>query len=858
MESSEGSDQVNCPVCGGIIDMDEMKCSMCGVDYPPKKKDKKKDKKDKGDQEKGQSEIVSTFEEKFEIRQDIARALFDAGYDSLKKLEGVPPKELAKVKGVGIKTANKILSTLEEKKPNSKKDNVNSGSEDLASWLSGESNDDALTSWLGEDSPGSAGKEEKSPSDKGVGRGEGEDSLKAWLSGEKDTLAEWLGESDGAGEEEPEPGEPKADVGAMGKVLEEREKAIMEREQALEEESNELEELKVELDTLKEKLRASVEGETEIDPVKLMEENAKITKELQHQKRLKQQMEDEIEKVKKGSVAVIKYMKAQAMKDKEQGSSALKKKLVEEIAMRKKIAIALTQKAEENKMLKEQLQGKIAELPEDQKELKEKEISLIEMEKELEAKEKELSTLEESLKNQEQLTKSSENLDVGLQERLAAELREKEQNWLEREEELKNTIRDLEEEVSNLRIEEKLRKESSQLKGQSEGEINEALENRAKELEAKEKSLLLREEEIRRLNDLVKEKDEELKRIKEPLKYKEEEINRREEDLMYREKKYQSEIQKLEQAKKEAGGSREAYELKQKLEDLNQKIKQKEDEVRRKEKYLSSKMEELRRREQGIIEEEIDAREEERHVEWQQEKVKTGTSRLDDLMLGGVPFGSNVMLYGDSFSGKEVMMNAFIAEGLKKGIPAIWVITNKMASDIREEMNFVVSGYEEYEKLGLVRYVDTYSRTIGDDTEEEHVIYLDDQTDHEGLLSSVNKIAEEFLEEHQYYRLGFRSISTLVSYLDPNIVFRFLTPFSGRRKKEKAVSFYSIEKGMHTDQEIQMIGSTMDGSIDFKVEQLNTMLAVKGVCDVQSRAYVRYEASKQGISIGSFSLDHIR
>ena len=138
------------------------------------------------------------------------------------------------------------------------------------------------------------------------------------------------------------------------------------------------------------------------------------------------------------------------------------------------------------------------------------------------------------------------------------------------------------------------------------------------------------------------------------------------------------------------------------------------------------------------------------------------------------------------------------------------------------------------------------------------VVYLEEQTDHKGLLVAVNEIAAEFLKDHKYYRLAFRSISTLVSYLDPNTVFRFLTPFSGRRKRERAVSFFTIDKGMHGEQEIQMIGSTMDGAIDFKVDQLNTMLAVKGICDVQSRAYVRYDASKQGISIGSFSLDHIR
>jgi hypothetical protein len=46
--------------------------------------------------------------------------------------------------------------------------------------------------------------------------------------------------------------------------------------------------------------------------------------------------------------------------------------------------------------------------------------------------------------------------------------------------------------------------------------------------------------------------------------------------------------------------------------------------------------------------------------------------------------------------------------------------------------------------------------------------------------------------------------------------------------------------------------------IEFKIEQLNTLFSVKGVCDVQSRAWIRYTHSKQGISVGSFSLEAIR
>ena len=137
-------------------------------------------------------------------------------------------------------------------------------------------------------------------------------------------------------------------------------------------------------------------------------------------------------------------------------------------------------------------------------------------------------------------------------------------------------------------------------------------------------------------------------------------------------------------------------------------------------------------------------------------------------------------------------------------------------------------------------------------------MYIQDPTDHEALLRTVDEVAKELKKKHDHYRLCFRSISTLIAYLDPTTTFKFLQPFAGRRKRDRAVSVYVIEKGMHGEQEIQMLGSVMDGSVEIKVEQLKSFLCVKGIGDVQSRAWIRYTYSKQAVIIGSFSLDHIR
>ncbi|MFQ6012241.1 MAG: ATPase domain-containing protein [Thermoplasmata archaeon] len=700
--------------------------------------------------------------------------------------------------------------------------------EALVAWLKGESGN--LETWIKGEPPPSP--DEKTPPSESPPPAEAGDprakaqALERWLKGDETGLDDWLSQPESPSEEAPAEAASRED------------------------EEKDVDELRADLVAMKRAVKAELSKikQGRIDPLAYLEEIAKLNRKLQREVRQRKELEGKFEHMKKSSVAVVKYVKTQ----KEEEGPEARRRLAEEREARRNLEIELEKANNLVARLKTEAEGKIAELPKNVRALKESEIQLVEREEGLAAKEKELKALEEDLR-----TDATGVSNAELERRLKAELAEKEREYLDREAETKKQVIDLEGEVERLKIEAKLKAEAIELSGRSGTDVDAELTEKARELQLRERDLILRQQEVERLKgDLAVQRDE-MDKLKEPLSYKEEELLRREEDLIYREKLLEQEKKRVVAARSQAGTMEEAR-LKERLETLKGEINQKEEEVRAKETYLKAKMEELRMREQGLIEEEIEAREEERAFEFKQEKVKTGTPRLDDLLLGGIPFGSNVSVYGPPFIGKEVVVNAFVAEGLKKGVPAIWVITDKTPDDIRNEMQYVVPGYEEYENLGLVQYIDAYSTGMGAATDDEYATYIEDPTDQAAILEAVDRVATELMTKHKTYRLAFRSISTLMAYLDPASTFRFLQPFAGRRKRDKAVSLYVIEKGMHGEQDIQMLGSLMDGMVDFKVDQLKTYLSVKGISDAQSRAWIQYMYSKQGISIGSFTLDHIR
>src|SRR3989454_7678691 len=524
-----------------------------------------------------------------------------------------------------------------------------------------------------------------------------DEALRKWLGGEDTAFQEWIGVPTASGGGKP----LKTSDERMSddKVRDLRAKAL------------EGDGLRAELDAMRPTLNRQLGNfrQGKFDPVKFIEESANLSKQLQTEFAKRKELEQEIQHIKKGSIAVIKYVKTQQLKA---GlSPELKKRLEQEAKAREALDAQIAEQRSVNEQLRKQVEAGLGKLKPDQRELKKRELALAEREAVLTAKEDRAASA-----SAEGGGAPSEEL----KRRFEEELREMEHDYLSKEEEFKKRIIVLEEEIGKHKIEDKVRSEAQSFEGKSKSEVQVAFSKKEQDVLHKEKMILLREQELQRLQEDLQIKEDEVKKVKEPLTYKEEELLRREEDLLYREKVLQAEQRKVAQAKA-LGGSVNELELKSRLEELKSQITAKEEEVRTKEKYLTQKMEELRLREQGLITEDIEAREQDLQVGVKQQKGKTRIARLDDLMFGGIPFGTNASVYGPAYVAKEV-------------------------------------------------------------------------------LNAVHAKPSECKKNYPTDRLGYRSVSTLIAYLDPTTTSKFLQPFVGRRKPDKAVAFYVIEKGMHEEQ----------------------------------------------------------
>ncbi|NJE54548.1 ATPase domain-containing protein [Thermococcus sp. 21S9] len=144
---------------------------------------------------------------------------------------------------------------------------------------------------------------------------------------------------------------------------------------------------------------------------------------------------------------------------------------------------------------------------------------------------------------------------------------------------------------------------------------------------------------------------------------------------------------------------------------------------------------------------------------WQVRRVKTGIPGFDDLVEGGFPEGTTVLVTGPTGSGKTTFAVQFVYKGVELyDEPGVIVTLEERAQDLRREMRTFGWDIEQYEREGKIAIVDGVSAVVGLPSEEQYVL--------EGNLN-----AEDFLR-YVYRVVKAINAKRLVIDSIPSIAFR--------------------------------------------------------------------------------------
>jgi len=558
--------------------------------------------------------------------------------------------------------------------------------------------------------------------------------------------------------------------------------------------------------------------------------------------------------------------KKKALDDQEGRLQELEKSLKAKDALLLKVAKDLELKESELKMTSEQFEATHARAETSRvRELKDWEKKILAKEKEVGSKEVELRTLENQLReryeNATRIEKQFQAQRKMLEDR-ESEMVSREKAVSDQEAAMRERVAEVERQAQAVQeaqgqVDNKVKKyaelfKDAKLKEAAAGSSQEEIRQRATTLEARE----------RKLSEMQSNLQSEIKRLNEEnrkLLEKAKEVEERESEMSLRELEMETKAREARAAAATPGMrdmDREAQ-----LEAMERRLREREEEFKRR-MYQKDKEFEMR---EGALKAHLtagattEAAEEAVAVETKAEKVKTGTPRLDDLLYGGIPFNTNLLVVGPAFVGKEVAILNFVAEGLKKRVPAILVTTTKLPIDVAKDMAPILPTFVEYDQLGLVRWIDATSPMPGGKTvKEKNVWRVNGPTDFENIFQILSQLDEEFKDKYPYFRVAFLTLSSSLTQADERDALNFFQRMVNRLRQTKAVSVFALERGMHSDQTIEALEHMVDGALHFKQDKQKTLMHVAGLSEVQTRDWVPYKFTNKAIMIGSFQLERIR
>lgn len=186
---------------------------------------------------------------------------------------------------------------------------------------------------------------------------------------------------------------------------------------------------------------------------------------------------------------------------------------------------------------------------------------------------------------------------------------------------------------------------------------------------------------------------------------------------------------------------------------------------------------------------------------------------IGDLVKFGQLTQVSYMLVGPLGSGKTTYAEAFLAEGISSGFPAVFVTTDVSPRVIRNDMSRHGWTMDDEEASGKFIFIDGYSERMGAPTlgPARSLAKVDD-------ISELGIVLLEVLENLVVARVVVDSLSTLILHSTPATMPRAVQRLSGRIKQASHSIMYILEEGVHEETTYATFSYLADAVLRFRID----------------------------------------
>jgi len=204
------------------------------------------------------------------------------------------------------------------------------------------------------------------------------------------------------------------------------------------------------------------------------------------------------------------------------------------------------------------------------------------------------------------------------------------------------------------------------------------------------------------------------------------------------------------------------------------------------------------------------------------DRVTSGFSQLDDVLGGGLPRGGNVLLVGETGSGKSSFCRHFLAAGLKNLERCMIITLDDEPAMIRQHLDTLLpKPISKFEAEDNFRMVDGYSWSKGSIKSSERFTVSGalELNQLAGVISDAGQELGQSLNGKAGGRRVFDSISSLFINFELASVQRFVAQVARTATSYGGVTtLFVVEEGAIAEQTLNNIKYIMDGLLETRIE----------------------------------------
>ena len=215
----------------------------------------------------------------------------------------------------------------------------------------------------------------------------------------------------------------------------------------------------------------------------------------------------------------------------------------------------------------------------------------------------------------------------------------------------------------------------------------------------------------------------------------------------------------------------------------------------------------------------------------ERQNIKTDIPLLDDLIIGGTPRDSFIVLLGEGGTGKSAIVGELCYRFLNRGEPVIYVALDNSPSSVFSDINSLGWDITPFCQKNLLRFLDCYSFRMKAEYEEKCITVLKEPDD---LPDFTDKLVS-IMDEMNMNGRGLVLIDSLTEFMtlsDPSQVVESVKNWRARGSKERNVLFVStLHYGMKAFEGFDVFDYLLDGIIDLRYdpEYMNSDILLKQI-----------------------------